>query len=251
VFDPAKALDALTFTRPVLSYKGPSAQRDSRELFSALARHRSGGGDLLDLGCGPRDQAPVAEHCGYRYVGVDIAGSGADILGDAHSLPFAESSFDVVLSYAVLEHLHNPFVALAEIRRVLRPGGHCVGTVSLGEPFHDSYFHFTPWGLASVVRAAGLGVEMLWPSRDTLVSLAEMGHYSIPTRSGLRVLEWLERHLPFLTPRRWLRWSEREKRWDETVRGGSLCFVLRCEPTADRQLDVSDELPGGRRAQDP
>lgn len=224
--DPVPVLAGVDLTRPAPAFDGPRALRDSRELFSALLSVRAGGGDFLDLGCGPRDQVAAAEHCGFRYVGVDLSHHSADLLADAHALPFAARSFDVVFSYAVLEHLHNPFLALTEVHRVLRPGGHFVGTVSQGEPFHDSFFHHTPWGLASATSFAGLSIERLWPSMDTLRSLSQMGHYSRPVRWGLRALEAIDSHLPFLAPRRWLHWSRQQRLWDGCVRGGSLCFLI-------------------------
>lgn len=208
--------------------------RDSRTLFSALATDGRNGGDLLDLGCGPRDQAEPTRLAGYRYVGVDLFDDRADLRADAHSLPFRDESFDVVLAYAVLEHLHNPCVAMHEIRRVLRPGGIFVGTVSQGEPFHASYFHWTAWGLAAEAQATGLHLLRLWPSRDTLLALAEMGRYSRPTRLALQAVALLERRLPFLAPRRWLRWSRRDRQIDSIHRAGSLCFSMRREaPPSD------------------
>lgn len=51
---------------------------------------------------------------------------------DLEQLSFADESFDVVVTEDVLEHVRHPDRALAEIRRVLRPGGHHVFTV----PFH-------------------------------------------------------------------------------------------------------------------
>ena len=98
-----------------------------------------------------------------------MAGSAADIFGDAHFLPFRAGAFDLVFAYAVMEHLYNPFLALAEVRRVLRPGGFFIGAVSQGEPFHASYFHMTPWALVSLGEATGLKIERLWAGPDTLV----------------------------------------------------------------------------------
>lgn len=43
--------------------------------------------------------------------------------GDAHSLPYPNQSFDLVTCQTVLMHLHDPIVALREMRRVLREGG--------------------------------------------------------------------------------------------------------------------------------
>ena len=43
--------------------------------------------------------------------------------GDAHSLPFADGTFDMVYSRYLLEHVNRPVVALREMHRVLKPGG--------------------------------------------------------------------------------------------------------------------------------
>ncbi len=45
------------------------------------------------------------------------------VQGDAHSLPFPDSTFDVVYCRYLLEHLADPLRALREMRRVLKPGG--------------------------------------------------------------------------------------------------------------------------------
>ena len=145
-------------------------------LFSAAEPWLSRGARLLDLGCGPRDQATPAGYFGLDYVGIDFDSANADIHADAHAIPFQNESFDAVVSYAVVEHLYNPFVAVAEVARVLRSGGIFFGAVC-GEPFHDSYFHHTAFGVMSVMREAGFHVTRLWPSYDTLQALAGMGRY--------------------------------------------------------------------------
>jgi ubiquinone/menaquinone biosynthesis C-methylase UbiE len=111
----------------------PPAQRDSRELISEMIGSVLPNGRVLDLGCGPKDQAKPIESVGYRYVGVDYSSSLADLLADARSIPFRDSTFECVFSYAVLEHLHSPFLAIRKIERVLSPNGLFVGTVSQGE----------------------------------------------------------------------------------------------------------------------
>ena len=45
------------------------------------------------------------------------------VLADARSLPFPDASFDLVLSGGLLEHFRDPHTVLAEMSRVLRPGG--------------------------------------------------------------------------------------------------------------------------------
>ena len=46
-----------------------------------------------------------------------------DVVADAHSLPYADESVDVVHSEAVFEHLYNPGQASKEIYRILKKGG--------------------------------------------------------------------------------------------------------------------------------
>src|ERR1700685_3045005 len=73
------------------------------------------------------------------YVGVDISraaieqarkrGLNARVLAVNGRLPFDDRSFDLAVSIEVLEHMFAPQFALAEIRRVLRPGGTVYVTV--------------------------------------------------------------------------------------------------------------------------
>jgi SAM-dependent methyltransferase len=225
VLDLQAVLDQLDVRRPQITYKGPVALRDSSELLSALLPYLSPSSRILDLGCGPRDQAVPFEHLGYSYVAIDNATAAADVLADAHAIPFRADTFDCVFSYAVLEHLHSPFLALQEIRRVLRPGGVFCGTVSQGEPFHSSFFHHTVWGLISLAASSEMAILRLWPSYDTLLSLAKMGRYPRLVKAAIRVIHALHTRAPFLAPRR-LRWPLREKQLDELYRAASLCFLL-------------------------
>jgi SAM-dependent methyltransferase len=230
---PERLLRKLCLDAPTVNYEGPNAARDSRELMSEIVAKLPQSGDVLDLGCGPRDQSVPLAHLGHRYVGVDYSNPAADLLADAHALPFADESFHCVLSYAVLEHLQNPFVALHEIARVMRPGGCFIGTVSQGEPFHSSYFHHTPWALISLVSAVpGLRISRMWPSTDTLGSLASMGRYSQVLKFMLRTLDLMNAHLPWLTPRK-MRWHETEKQLDRLYRAGSICFAIEKSTIAD------------------
>jgi SAM-dependent methyltransferase len=93
-------------------------------------------GRLLDLGCGP---GAVATRIGARRPDLRIWGVDRDagvlalaarrltaLRADAADLPFPSSSFDGVHARLVLRHLPDPARALAEVRRVLRPGGRVV-----------------------------------------------------------------------------------------------------------------------------
>lgn len=238
--DSFATLEGCTIARPAPGYRGPRAARDSSELFSAAGNAIGPGTRLLDLGCGPRDQALPTEHCGAAYVGIDFNSPAADILADAHAIPFRDGAFDVVLSYAVLEHLSNPFIAAREVARVLRPGGIFVGTVSQGEPFHDSYFHHTAVGVVSVLEQAALSPLRLWPSYDTLHALATMGRYARAHRVLIQALHRFSQATPFFAPRKHFRSTEREKALDELHRAASICFLA-----TGQDQPSHDEPPSG------
>lgn len=58
------------------------------------------------------------------YVGVDVVpGPGVDMVYDGLTLPYESDTFDVVVSTEMLEHCTRPWRIVAEMARVLRPGG--------------------------------------------------------------------------------------------------------------------------------
>jgi SAM-dependent methyltransferase len=224
---PDDMLQAVDIGPPNISYKGPRAHRDSRELISEMMKTVRENGRVLDLGCGPRDQARPMESAGYQYLGVDYSNPSADLLVDAHAMPFCNDSFECVFSYAVLEHLRSPFVAIREIERVLSPGGIFIGTVSQGEPFHASYFHHTVWGLLSLAESSSaMRVSRLWCGPTTLRSLATMGRYPKPIKVVLNLIDQVDTLAPWLAPRRQA-WPHKDKQLDALYRAGSICFVMK------------------------
>jgi SAM-dependent methyltransferase len=109
-------------------------------------------GRVLDLGCG---NSPYASLFPNRMC-LDLRRKpGAAVVGDAHRLPFAPGSFDLIISTEMLEHTVEPQRIVDEIRRVLRPGGRLLLTTRFIFPLHDvpgDYFRFTNYGLAHLFR---------------------------------------------------------------------------------------------------
>ena len=223
---PVNILKGLDINRPEISYDGPKTIRDSSELLSEMSNYLVTQGKVLDLGCGPKDQAVAIEYLGHEYIGIDYSNLNADILADAHAIPFKSETFDCILSYAVLEHLHNPFIAISEIERLLKPGGLYIGAVSQGEPFHDSYFHHTSWGLLSLMSSiSNFQIKKIWASGDTLASLSRMGRYPKVIKFTLSLIDKIHTTFPILAPKK-VKWPEKQKKLDELHRAGSICFVI-------------------------
>jgi SAM-dependent methyltransferase len=96
------------------------------------------------------------------YTGIDRKeGDGVDLVMDGHALDFLDHQFDVVVSTSALEHDPEFWRTLAEVRRVLRPGGYFIlTTVSWGFFEHDKpdYYRFMPDVYPLLMELAGCDV---------------------------------------------------------------------------------------------
>jgi len=115
----------------------------ARFVADFLDAHGAGrGGELLDVGTGPA-RIPIAlcrADRQFRILGVDLAGPMLDLArrnaaeagltdrirfarGDAKNLPFPDGRFEAVVSNTIVHHIPDPAVALAEMFRLVAPGG--------------------------------------------------------------------------------------------------------------------------------
>ncbi|HET6211680.1 MAG TPA: methyltransferase domain-containing protein [Micromonosporaceae bacterium] len=90
------------------------------------------GAILVDVGCGGGLLAPYLDGKGYRHIGLDLVTSALEqaaahgvtaIRADATRLPLVDRCADVVSAGELLEHVTNWRAAVAEVSRILRPGG--------------------------------------------------------------------------------------------------------------------------------
>jgi SAM-dependent methyltransferase len=85
------------------------------------------GSRVLDFGCGRGELVRQARAAGYEAYGCDfaaeLAGNHCSTIETPYRLPYPDAHFDCVVSDQVLEHVMDYDAALAEMRRVLRPGG--------------------------------------------------------------------------------------------------------------------------------
>lgn len=118
-------------------------------------------------------------------------GPRAQLLCDAHHLPFAAASFDLVVGQAVLEHVFDPPAVAAEIHRVLRPEALVYSEIPFMQQVHEGPFdvtRYTELGHRRLFRmfdeldrgtVGGPGMALAW----SLKYLAR----SLPSRGGIAV----------------------------------------------------------------
>ncbi len=103
----------------------------SANLIESVATIRKG--RLLDVGCGYGFFLGEMKARGWQVEGVEVSQSGRQYMEkkwniSVHPRPledlgFAESVFDVVTLFYLIEHVHDPLKLLVEVKRVLKPGG--------------------------------------------------------------------------------------------------------------------------------
>ena len=125
--------------------------------------------DALDVGCGTGFLSLELAGRGHRVTGIDFApqmlaearkkaaAQGVAVRfeeGDAEQLPFAEGSFDLVMTRHVLWTLPHPEQAIDEWIRVLRPGGRLA---AMDSQFDPSVLERSPQNARSSAEYAGIG----------------------------------------------------------------------------------------------
>ena len=146
---------------------------ERRRDLAALPRGR-----VLDVGCGNGGFLVGLKARGWTVQGTDTSAPGCEVArsrgipdyhGDLARAGFPDGSFDAVTLWHVLEHVADPLAELAEIRRILRPGGRLVVQVPDADSLTlrlcgDRWFpfdvprhlqHFTPRSLRETLERAG------------------------------------------------------------------------------------------------
>jgi SAM-dependent methyltransferase len=110
--------------------------------FKAPERIRAADAIILHLGSG---NVPSEDP---RVISLDVLPcANVDLVAEAEELPFQDNSVDHVESGAVFEHLHDPWKAIAEIKRVLKPGGTFRIDTAFMQGYHGfpgHYYNMTP-----------------------------------------------------------------------------------------------------------
>jgi len=192
-------------------------QRTAEEAAAFLMPELKPGMRLLDVGCGPGSiTRGLAERVAPgQVIGVDLsretlaaarqdaAARGLTNLqyeeGSVYRLSHAEGSFDVVYAHQVIQHLREPAAALAEMLRVVRPGGGIIavrevdwGTAAYWpvDPWIDRFIevHLKTWSQNGGEPRMGRRLRALFNAADVaqLAISASVWCYATPEETG----EW-------------------------------------------------------------
>ncbi len=121
-------------------------------------------GRVIDLGCGTMPFRSCVSDAVSVYHGLDIAPKSAAItlIGDVQNLSMlADASYDSAICLEVLEHLPEPALAVAEMQRILKPGGTLIISVPHLSRLHDlphDYYRFTHLGLRHILEKQGFTI---------------------------------------------------------------------------------------------
>lgn len=138
-----------------------------------------GGGRMLDVGCGNGRFLTGMRTLGWDVQGVEFSESGVKACrmsdlpvhhGDLASAAFPDGSFDLITARHVIEHIPEPHPFMAELVRVLRPGGRLVietpCSTALGRQWFNTYWYandvprhlflFSPGNLEQLGASHGL-----------------------------------------------------------------------------------------------
>jgi SAM-dependent methyltransferase len=191
--DPSLRSRLLVLTEPPdFAYKTAT----SRNRIPQFVEHLGPDAVILNLGSGRTSY-------GQRVVNLDIgAFVNVDVVAVGERLPVQDASLDGLITQGVLEHVPDLAATLAEIDRVLRPGGLVYHEIPFIQGFHGSPSDFRRFTLTGIRELApgydvldtgvicGPSSAMLWISSEWLALLFSFGNETL-LKAGRRGFAWL------------------------------------------------------------
>lgn len=181
-----------------LKYFSPAIYIMVKAVLEGIDRYLKG--KLIDIGCGHMPLKSELEHKVGKYDTLDIEPrtDGVKFIGSVLDMHMIEnSSYDSVISLAVLEHVPDPFRAVSEINRILKLDGIFMLSVPhisrLHELPHD-YFRYTEFGIRELLEKRGFKILHI-EKAGTLISY--LGHQISTVLIGLTWHIPLIKHLIF------------------------------------------------------
>ena len=206
------------------------ADRQHAHYIPMLLEHI--GGEVLDIGCGPVPYYEVYRDKSTGITCVDWAASAHGTqfvdhfvdLNEPGPLPFADGTFDSVVASDMIQHLKRPHALLAELARVLKPGG----KIFLSAPFiywmseypHE-YYHLSEFALRDLTAASGMEVVQLTSYGGNVDVLMDSLNKLMPHGLSNRLFLMLSRLLD------WTGWPRRNRERTKDRYAMGYCMVVR------------------------
>lgn len=155
-------------------------------IYEKIGKSLSTNSRVLVIGCGQqRGQLDLlCRTAAVEFLLTDIDHhADCDVYCDAHELPFAEESFDGVVTTAVIEHVIEPWVVAKEIARVVKEGGFVYSEAPFVLGVHEGAYDFTRFTLGGhralfrrfreveAGAVAGPGTSFVWAATGLAESL--------------------------------------------------------------------------------
>jgi SAM-dependent methyltransferase len=185
-------------------------QGRQRVIDRLLRHHKAQGALLLDIGCGSGGMDKMLSGYVDMAVGIDIDQHALDLhegttqRASGDDLPYPNDSVDIVTAFDSLEHIADPKGTLAELYRVLKPGGLLVVTVpampSLWSDHDRLLGHFTRFTRPTLRHLLNqFEVAAMTHFNSLLVPLAYLrkiqGHRRVDLVTLPRPINWMLRNL--------------------------------------------------------
>ncbi len=172
--------DRLKYTVLHPQWRANQLHQESQQVFSTIQNAL-----VLDVGSGNASYR-IAENnylvrLDYPETGKNYL-SREDVQADARALPFNTDSIDIVFLLEVLEHIPDTEQVLADVQRILKPGGILYISVPFIYPAHDlpyDYFRFSVGGLQYLLQKYGLQPEMIRQHGNSIVTLLQITNLAL------------------------------------------------------------------------
>lgn len=144
-----------------------------------------------------------------RVLGIDILlRDDVDVCGNLYQLPLADNSLDGLVIRGVLEHIEFPARAVAELERVLKPGGLVYSSIPFMQAYHPSPGDFQRYTIDGIQRlfhqfervdcsiTRGAGSSFLWIGREYFAQLLSLNNMTL-YKAWKVALGWLMQPLKY------------------------------------------------------
>lgn len=138
----------------------------AREIDRLAAICAGPGVSVLDFGCGEEPYAALFTGRGARYTGADLGRVDGITVDQRGHLDAPDDSFDLVVSFQVLEHVRDLDTYFAETRRVLHPDGRLLLSTHgswFYHPHPEDHRRWTREGLTAQLESNGFALEQCRP----------------------------------------------------------------------------------------